>query len=60
MFTEFTIPVLPVIESDLILLVIEFAVALIVTVPALLPTAIPLDEIVAEPVPAVTIQVNVG
>jgi hypothetical protein len=57
---ELTVLVSPVIESDLILLVIELAVALIVTDPSLLPVAIPLDDIVAVPVPAVAIHVNVG
>jgi hypothetical protein len=57
---ELTVLVSPVTESDLILLVTELAVAFIFTNPSLLPTAIPLEDIVAVPVPAVATHVNVG
>jgi hypothetical protein len=55
-----TMLVSPVTESGLGLLVIEFAAAVIVTDPALLPVATPPDVIVAVPLPVITFHVNVG
>jgi hypothetical protein len=59
-FIELNIPVSPVIESGIELLEIVLTLAVMVIVPALLPVAIPLEDIVAVPLPPVAIHVNVG
>jgi hypothetical protein len=55
-----TMLVSPVTESGLGLLVIEFAAAVIVTDPALLPVATPPDVIVAVPPAEIVLHENVG
>jgi hypothetical protein len=55
-----TMLVSPVTESGLGLLVIEFAAAVIVTDPTLLPVITPLDKIVVVPPAEIALHENVG